>query len=174
MVALLITGAMGCWMGCGSAPEEAQPPPSTGQPVVSVDSNVQANATKSAAPSSTSATGSFLPQEGLASIPAERFFTTTRMDGLQPADPQTQFSPGDQIYVYAGIHAPSDERIQLRWFGPDGQHILPSIYKHISANTGPVGYRIYTYRIFREPGNYTVRLYNSAGTVIGETGFEVE
>lgn len=178
VVVLLVIALFAWWLGNrpSSQPDISDAP--TEQPAQTAEAEVPSNDTnadtsvENTRPSSPST--SFIPQDGLASIPTDRFFTTDKMNGLTPGKPQTTFESGDPVYIYAGINAPQAERIQLRWFGPDGKHILPSIYKNVSANTGVTGYRIYTYRIFREVGPYQVVLYNSAGSEIGVSRFVVE
>lgn len=108
-----------------------------------------------------------------ASIRSGGFFTTTSVEGLTPEIETTVFQSGQKVYAFAGIHAPRKETVRMTWIGVDGKEILPSAYLDVEPNTGEVGYRVFTYRIFRTPGNYKVVLSNSVGENIGETKFEV-
>lgn len=110
---------------------------------------------------------------GSASIPAERFFTTSAMDGLNAKDKQSVFKPNEAVYIYAGIHAPQEEQVKIEWIDPAGKALSPSEYVNIQSNTGVNGYRIYKQRQFRNPGKYEVRLYNGAGVMIGKTVFTI-
>jgi hypothetical protein len=108
-----------------------------------------------------------------ASVPVERFFTTSAMDGLTPQGRQTQFKSGDVVYVYAGIHAPQAEQVRLEWIDPSGNVLTPAMFINVDVNTGSSGYRIYKNRKFQQAGKYEVKLYNSSGKMMGTTAFEV-
>lgn len=97
----------------------------------------------------------------------------TGVEDLVPLDTIAEFRTGQQIYAYAAVRAPQDETIHFKWFGPDDKEVLPASYLDIEVNTGPVGYRVYTYRVFRAPGDYRIDMINSAGSKIGEATFEV-
>jgi hypothetical protein len=109
-----------------------------------------------------------------ASVPAGRFFTTTGITELSPDGAVYTFHIGQRVYAYAAIQAPRKETVRITWFDSDKKEILPSAYLDVEVNTGPVGYRVFTYRIFRSPGTYSVTLSNSTDAVIGEIKFKVE
>lgn len=99
-----------------------------------------------------------------------RIVTSRAVEELMPTDTSMEFRVGQRVYVFAALSAPQAETIHFDWVGPDGP-VLPSSYLDVEANTGPVGYRIYTYRVFRKPGSYRVDLINSGGNTIGTTRF---
>lgn len=112
--------------------------------------------------------------DGLAMIRDGNFFTTVDVLDLQPAEPSNEFTVGQRVFAYAAIHAPSDETVRISWYDSVGELILPSSYLDVKSNVGEVGYRVYTYRIFRDTGQYTVAVYNNAGTKLSEYAFTVE
>jgi hypothetical protein len=105
-----------------------------------------------------------------ATIPAERFFTTAKMDGLTPQGRQAQFNKGASVYAYAGVHAPGAEQIRMDWIGPADQ-VLSSEVINVEVNTGINGYRVFKYRTFQQAGRHEVRLYNQNEVLIGTSGF---
>ena len=120
----------------------------------------------------TVATKPATPGEG-ASIPAERCFTTSGMDGLTPKDKQSVFQPGAPVYIYAGVNVPQAEQIRIEWIDPAGKPIPPPDYVGVQTNTGPTGYRIYKFRTFQNAGTYEVRLYNAVGGLMASVPFEI-
>ena len=109
-----------------------------------------------------------------ASVRDDQFFTTTSVDSLMPDTATSVFAPGEQVYVYAALHAPKSEKVHFKWFDTGGQPIIPTAYVDVEANTGPTGYRIYSYRTFRLPGEYSVKLYNELGEEIASQGFTIQ
>ena len=112
-------------------------------------------------------------EDKYASVPKGRFFTTTGISDLTPDEQVRSFRIGRQVYAYAAIHAPRKETVRITWLDSNGKEIPPSAYLDVLMNTGPVGYRVFTYRTFRSPGKYAVKLTNSVGVEIGEGQFEV-
>lgn len=108
-----------------------------------------------------------------ASVPEDRFFTTSDVTDLTPADALQSFQLGQRVYAYAAIHAPVNETVRFTWLDANNREILPSAYLDVEKNTGPIGYRAITYRTFRKSGKYSVRLLNGVGVAIGEVRFEV-
>jgi hypothetical protein len=112
-------------------------------------------------------------EDQFASVPDDRFFTTSGVTGLIPDGEVTAFRIGQRVYAYAAIHAPRQETVRITWFDSVNHEILPSAYLDVETNTGKVGYRVYTYRTFRKPGAYWVQLSNGAGVVIGKSEFKI-
>ena len=108
-----------------------------------------------------------------ASVNAGNFFTTADVTDLVPDQPTDSFQTGQRVYAYAEIRAPMDETIHFSWYDAQGSVILPSSYLDVKTNTSQVGYRVYTYRIFRSPGSYSVAVFNSPGTKLAEQAFTV-
>jgi len=108
-----------------------------------------------------------------ASVPDDRFYTTSGVSDLTPEEAVRSFRTGQKVYAYAAIHAPRQETVRITWYDSIHNEIPPSAYLDVDVNTGSVGYRVFTYRTFRNPGKYQVRLLNSVGKVIGQGRFEV-
>ncbi len=109
-----------------------------------------------------------------ATVPPDRFFTTTGITDLSPEAEARTFRIGQRVYAYAAIHAPRKETVRITWYDSNNKEILPSAYLDVLVNTGLVGYRVFTYRIFRSPGSYLVSVSNSTNAVIGQVRFEVK
>lgn len=109
-----------------------------------------------------------------ASVPSGQFFTTSGVSDLTPDKKLNMFRVGQRVYAYAAIHAPRKETVRITWFDSANKEIPPSAYLDVLVNTGPVGYRVFTYRTFRKSGVYRVRLFNSVGNVIGGSEFRVK
>jgi len=114
-----------------------------------------------------------LRSDNYASVHDGRFFTTPDVTDLTPDEEVHIFHIGQRVYAYAAIHAPKKETVRITWFDSNNSEIPPSAYLDVLENTGPVGYRVFTYRTFRAPGKYKVKLSNSVGSVIGVVDFEV-
>lgn len=108
-----------------------------------------------------------------AAVRDNQFFTTAIVDSLVPGELQSVFKLDRPVYAYAALHAPRQEKVQFQWFTQGGEELLPSTLLSTGVNTGPVGYRIFTFRTFRETGQYSVELTNSAGVKIGQADFTV-
>ncbi len=98
---------------------------------------------------------------------------STAVEELMPVDTISTFRTYARIYAWAAVNAPRKETIHFNWYGPDDKVILPASYLDVEVNIGPVGYRVFTYRVVRVPGNYRIDMMNSAGSKIGEARFEV-
>jgi len=109
-----------------------------------------------------------------ASVKDGNFFTTTDVEELVPESPSERFKVGQRVYAYAELRAPNNETVHISWYDAGGEIILPSSYLDVKTNTSAVGYRIYTYRIFRDPGRYSVAVFNSPGGKLAEQAFTVE
>ena len=109
-----------------------------------------------------------------ASVNEGQFYTTTDIVDLVPSEKATEFATNQRVYAYAGVRSLTKENVRFRWFGKDGNEILPSQYLEVEPNLGEVGYRVYTYRVFRSPGSYEVALFNSAGSEIARQSFQVK
>ena len=93
---------------------------------------------------------------------------------LVPGSPKTDFAIGERVHVFAAINSPQRETIRFTWYGPSGTEVLPSSYLDVEPNMGEVGFRVFTYRVFREEGEYRVELSNSAGQQMGQQTFKVK
>jgi cytoskeletal protein RodZ len=114
-----------------------------------------------------------IESDNYASVTDGRFFTTTGITDLNPNEEIHTFRIGQRVYAYAAIHAPRKETVRITWFESNNKEIPPSAYLDVLVNTGPVGYRVFTYRTFRASGKYNVKMSNSVGVVIGVKEFEV-
>ena len=112
--------------------------------------------------------------EEYATLRDEVFFTTSNVVDLVPDSSRTAFAVGKKVYVFAALRAPRDERVKVTWYSPEGREILPSAYFDVEPNLGAIGFRIFSYRTFRKPGDYRVAVFNSAGRMIGESEFIVK
>lgn len=112
--------------------------------------------------------------EEYATLRDDVFFTTSGVVELIPDTAQSTFRVGQKVYAFAALRTPRDERVRFTWYAPDGREVLPSAYFNVEPNLGAVGFRVFSYRTFRKPGDYRVAVFNSAGRMIGESVFSVE
>ncbi|KAA3619990.1 MAG: hypothetical protein DWQ05_04495 [Calditrichaeota bacterium] len=99
------------------------------------------------------------------------FVTCRDVDNMQPVEPTDSFEKG-QVWVWARVNAPRNEVLKLQWLNTSTKEILGE--KDVSIQKNINGYRTYSWKNFRETGNYEVRLLNSYNQPIGIQQFAVK
>lgn len=99
--------------------------------------------------------------------------TPSMLNEFNPAEPQTEFSPGEDVNAWAMVRTRKPkELLQVKWFGSDGVIVGKPDYKEvIKTAAGSTAFSVA--KRFAEPGSYQVKVYNSAGREIGATQFTI-
>jgi hypothetical protein len=96
----------------------------------------------------------------------------TRSQGIWTISKSNSFGPNQPVHVYLRVATQqSREVLQLKWFGPKDE-LLDTQFLEIYRNPQR-GYQSTSYKQFRQPGEYKVRLYNYLGIEIAQESFNI-
>ena len=101
----------------------------------------------------------------------EDFVTCRQVKGVEPKGIANSFSPGNKVYMFARVNAPRTETLTLQWLKADGREFSNRSLR-IKRNL-KLGFRTFSWKMLRERGDYEVRLYNEANSLIGRRQFSV-
>jgi hypothetical protein len=100
----------------------------------------------------------------------EDFVTCTKVTALTPAASNNQFSKG-KVYLFARVVSPRDEMLKLVWYKEEQEFGTRRLA--VKTNTDK-GYRTFSWKRFKESGNYRVALFNKNQIKIAERKFTIK
>jgi hypothetical protein len=100
----------------------------------------------------------------------DRFVTCGDVVKLEPKDCKDKFVPG-KVYVFVRVRAPETQTLTLKWFDTNDKEFSK---RELTVKKNLNGFRSYTWKNIRRPGDYNVRLYDPDQQQIGRHDFTIE
>ena len=100
----------------------------------------------------------------------DRFVTCGDVVKLEPKDCKDKFVPG-KVYVFVRVRAPETQTWTLKWFDTNDKEFAE---RKLTVKKNLNGFRSYTWKNIRQPGDYNVRLYDPGQKQIRRHDFKIE